>query len=76
MGVCPCGRIDVHQHFLPPVYAEALSRAGLRTVDGGMPVPAWSEAAALEMMDRQGIETAMVSLSSPSAHFLPLAERP
>ncbi len=73
---CPCGRIDVHQHFLPPVYAEALSRAGLRTVDGGMPIPAWSEAAALEMMDRQGIETAMVSLSSPSAHFLPLAERP
>lgn len=73
---CPCGRIDVHQHFLPPVYAEALNRAGLRTVDGGMPVPAWSEAAALEMMDRQGIETAMVSLSSPSAHFLPLAERP
>ena len=76
MGVCPCGRIDVHQHFLPPVYAEALSRAGLRTVDGGMPVPAWGETAALEMMDRQGIETAMVSLSSPSAHFLPLAERP
>ena len=73
---CPCGRIDVHAHFLPPVYAEALNRAGLRTVDGGMPVPAWSEAAALEMMDRQGIETAMVSLSSPSAHFLPLAERP
>ena len=76
MGVCPCGRIDVHQHFLPPVYADALNRAGLRTVDGGMPIPAWSEAAALEMMDRQGIETAMVSLSSPSAHFLPLAERP
>ena len=73
---CPCGRIDVHQHFLPPVYAEALNRAGLRTVDGGMPVPAWSETAALEMMDRQGIGTAMISLSSPSAHFLPLAERP
>ncbi len=73
---CPCGRIDVHQHFLPPVHAEALNRAGLRTVDGGMPVPAWSEAAALEMMDRQGIETAMVSLSLPSTHFLPLSERP
>ena len=28
------------------------------------------------MMDRQGIATAMVSLSSPSAHFLPIAERP
>jgi predicted TIM-barrel fold metal-dependent hydrolase len=28
------------------------------------------------MMDRQEIATAMVSLSSPSAHFLPPAERP
>ena len=28
------------------------------------------------MMDRQGIATAMVSLSSPSAHFLPIAGRP
>jgi len=73
---CACGRIDVHAHFLPDVYRDALSRAGLATLDGGFPVPAWSEAAALEMMDRQGIETAMVSLSSPSAHFLPPNERP
>lgn len=75
-GGCACGRIDVHSHFLPPVYAEALAKAGLKTLDGGMPVPAWSAEAALAVMDRQGIETAMVSLSSPSAHFLPVAERP
>jgi 6-methylsalicylate decarboxylase len=75
-GGCACGRIDVHTHFLPDVYAQALARAGLRTLDGGFPVPRWSAAAALEMMDRQGIATAMVSLSSPSAHFLPPAERP
>ena len=73
---CACGRIDVHAHFLPEVYAEALTKAGLTTVDGGMPVPAWSEQAALEVMDRQGIVTAMISLSSPSAHFLPVGERP
>lgn len=75
-GGCACGRIDVHAHFLPDFYVEALGRAGLRTVDGGMPVPAWSETAALEVMDRQGVATAMISLSSPSTHFLPLAERP
>ena len=75
-GGCACGRIDVHAHFLPEVYAQALARAGLRTLDGGMPVPAWSAAAAIAMMDRQQIATAMVSLSSPSAHFLPPAERP
>ena len=74
-GRCACGRIDVHAHFLPEVYARALDRAGLRTLDGGFPVPRWDAAAAVEMMDRQGIATAMVSLSSPSAHFLPLAER-
>jgi predicted TIM-barrel fold metal-dependent hydrolase len=74
-GGCVCGRIDVHQHFLPEVYAAALSKAGLRTVDGGMPIPAWSAQAALEMMDGQDIETAMISLSSPSTHFLPPGER-
>ncbi|PZQ65399.1 MAG: amidohydrolase [Phenylobacterium zucineum] len=72
---CACGRIDVHAHFLPAVYAEALDRAGLLTVDGGMPVPAWSADAAIEMMDRQQIATAMISLSSPSTHFLPPHER-
>jgi predicted TIM-barrel fold metal-dependent hydrolase len=70
------GRIDAHAHFLPDVYAAALSQAGLTRLDGGFPVPAWSAAAAIEMMDRQDIATAMVSLSSPSTHFLPPAERP
>jgi predicted TIM-barrel fold metal-dependent hydrolase len=75
-GGCACGRIDVHAHFLPDVYARALAGAGLATLDGGFPVPKWSAAAAIEMMDRQEIATAIVSLSSPSAHFLPAAERP
>jgi predicted TIM-barrel fold metal-dependent hydrolase len=75
-GRCACGRIDVHAHFLPDVYAQALARAGLATLDGGFPVPKWSAAAAIEVMDRQEIATAMVSLSSPSSHFLPPAERP
>src|ERR1700729_2304020 len=75
-GGCPCGRVDVHAHFLPDVYARALAGAGLTTLDGGFPIPKWSAAAALDVMDRQGIATAMVSLSSPSAHFLPPTERP
>lgn len=74
-GACACGRIDVHHHFLPDFYADALAKAGLKTVDGGMPIPAWSVEAALQVMDRQQIETAMISLSSPSAHFLPPAKR-
>jgi predicted TIM-barrel fold metal-dependent hydrolase len=73
---CACGRIDVHAHFLPEAYARALAGAGLTTLDGGFPIPRWSAAAALDVMDRQEIATAIVSLSSPSAHFLPPAERP
>jgi len=75
-GGCACGRIDVHAHFLPDVYARALDSAGLKTLDGGFPVPKWSPEAAIAMMDGQQIATAIVSLSSPSAHFLPPAERP
>ncbi|MGV8996460.1 MAG: amidohydrolase family protein [Parvibaculaceae bacterium] len=77
-GTCGCGAglTDVHAHFLPECYAAALNKAGLTVVDGGMPVPAWSEAAALEVMDRQGIATALISLSSPSTHFLPDGEKP
>jgi 6-methylsalicylate decarboxylase len=73
---CACGRIDVHAHFLPDVYVRALARAGLTTLDGGIPIPKWSVEGALGLMDRHQIATAMVSLTSPSAHFLPLGERP
>jgi predicted TIM-barrel fold metal-dependent hydrolase len=73
---CACGRIDVHAHFLPECYVEALKTAGLTTLDGGFPIPAWSGEAALAMMDRRRIETAMISLSSPSTHFLPAPQKP
>lgn len=72
---CSCGRIDVHAHFLPECYTAALTKAGLTLVDG-FPVPAWSRDEAIGLMDRQGIATAMISLSSPATHFLPEKERP
>lgn len=75
-ALCSCGRIDVHAHFLPECYLHALKKAGLKTLDGGFPIPAWSAEAALEVMGRQKIETAMISLSSPSTHFLPVEEKP
>jgi predicted TIM-barrel fold metal-dependent hydrolase len=75
-GLCTCGRIDVHAHFLPECYTRALEKAGLKSLDGGFPIPSWSAEAALAMMARQDIETAMISLSSPSTHFLPIDEKP
>ena len=67
---CTCGIVDAHSHFLPPVYAQALADAGLVTLDGGFPVPQWSEEKALEHMDRQGIKASMLSVSSPTVSFL------
>ena len=67
---CQCGLVDVHTHYLPPAYTQALSEAGLVTLDGGFPVPRWSEAGALEHMDKHQIEVAMLSVSSPSVGFL------
>ncbi|MFT3723252.1 MAG: amidohydrolase family protein [Hyphomonadaceae bacterium] len=74
--VCACGRIDVHAHFLPEVYTDALARHGLTRLDGGMPIPTWNTALALTTMDKMEIETAIVSVSSPSTHFLPVQEKP
>jgi 6-methylsalicylate decarboxylase len=57
-------RIDVHQHVLPPFYAKA------QTTHGGDPsgsvTPQWSPEIAIEFMDSQEIETAILSLSTPS----------
>ncbi|PKA68150.1 putative TIM-barrel fold metal-dependent hydrolase [Pseudomonas baetica] len=68
--LCNCGLVDVHAHYLPPQYTQALSDAGLVTLDGGFPIPAWSEAATLAHMEEHGIETLILSVSSPSVGFL------
>ena len=67
MGLCT---IDVHAHFLPPVYVEALKGAGLKSLDGGIPVPQWSEERALSVMDDTGIAGAVLSISSPHVSFV------
>ena len=67
---CTCGLIDVHAHCLTPTYKKALSDAGLTSLDGGFPVPEWTAQSALEVMDRDGIETMMLSVSSPSVGFI------
>jgi 6-methylsalicylate decarboxylase len=60
------GRIDTHHHIIPPVWAEAL-RAD--HYFGGQATPAWSPAAALELLDELGIGTAVVSVGRPGVHF-------
>jgi len=63
------GFIDVHAHFLTGSYVAQASAAGHEAPDGMPAWPGWSAAAHLELMDRTGIDTAVLSVSSPGTHF-------
>jgi 6-methylsalicylate decarboxylase len=57
-------KIDTHQHFLPKLYIDAV---GLDILNAAMPngvAPTWSEEAALAMMDENGIDEGILSISS------------
>ncbi len=64
------GWIDVHAHYLPPVYYEALRDARVTKLDGGIPIPRWNAEDSLGMMDRCHTATQILSLSSPSVQFV------
>jgi predicted TIM-barrel fold metal-dependent hydrolase len=62
------GRIDVHFHFLPEFYTDAARAAGrLPSISSGFPT--WTPEAARDVMDRHGIDTAIMSISQPGVHF-------
>jgi 6-methylsalicylate decarboxylase len=61
-------RIDVHFHYLSPEYREKMIDA-VGAWSDGFPAPHWSAEGALAMMDRMGIATGMLSVSSPGVHF-------
>ena len=65
------GRIDVHQHFLPPEFVTALN-GHTSGVPGWKPewgLPSWSAKGALAMMDEHETATGVLSLSTPGTHF-------
>ncbi|MGH9042337.1 MAG: amidohydrolase family protein [Acidimicrobiia bacterium] len=62
-------RIDVHHHVLPPFYLEAI-RATDYDRTGGIRFPEWHPQDSLEVMDRHGIDTAVLSVSTPGVAFL------
>ncbi|MEM3563616.1 MAG: amidohydrolase family protein [Candidatus Jordarchaeaceae archaeon] len=75
-STCPKGiemptkpyRIDVHHHIIPHEYVKSLQSRGI-TKPSGMTFPEWSETKMLEVMDRNGISTAITSISSPGVYF-------
>lgn len=60
-------RIDTHHHIVPPDYAAWLRRQGIAA--GGLPIPDWTPEAALALMDERGVETAILSVSTPGVHL-------
>ncbi|MFI9423082.1 amidohydrolase family protein [Streptomyces achromogenes] len=63
------GFIDVHAHFVTDSYVRLARAAGHERPDGMPAWPRWSARAHLELMDRCGIDTAVLSVSSPGTHF-------
>lgn len=59
------GCIDVHHHILPPEYVRLVGRAAIgRPAPNGL-VPDWNAATSLKVMDDNGVQGAVVSVSSP-----------
>lgn len=65
-------RIDTHHHAIPADYRAALRRAGIDEA-GGRALPDWTPEASLATMDALGVSTAILSVSTPGAGFLPTA---
>jgi 6-methylsalicylate decarboxylase len=62
-------KIDVHAHYIPDGYRAALQRAGHDNPDGMPWVPEWSSDEHVAVMDRLGIGTALLSISSPGVRL-------
>ena len=62
-------RIDVHHHILPPDYVATVGddRIGPLILAGR--TPEWTPAMSVEAMDRNGIATAITSISAPGLWF-------
>jgi predicted TIM-barrel fold metal-dependent hydrolase len=60
------GKIDTHQHIVPPSWARYLDDHGYF---GGQRTPPWSVEAAIAAMDEMRIATGVLSVSRPGVHF-------
>ena len=61
-------RVDVHHHAPFPEYVRRLTALGIGA-QPGVPFPQWEPADSLAMMDRLGIDLAVLSVGSPGFYF-------
>lgn len=63
------GVVDVHAHFVTASYIDAAVAAGHTHPDGMARWQSWSADDHLRVMDANGIERSVLSISSPGVHF-------
>ncbi len=63
--------VDVHTHFIPQSYLDALTDVGVSPKDVGFPLAVWNTQERLNLQDRNGIATEILSLSSPGLRYFP-----
>ncbi|KAJ7141280.1 hypothetical protein C8R44DRAFT_763118 [Mycena epipterygia] len=65
-------KIDVHAHYLPPAYTEALKRAGHLPGPDGFPwTPEWTVEDHLLFMEKTNVSKSILSCSTPGTHLIP-----
>jgi predicted TIM-barrel fold metal-dependent hydrolase len=69
----PLYRIDVHQHVVPPFWAQQLAKHG--GDQSGTVIPQWSPEIAIAFMDANQIQAGVLSLTAPSLTGWKGAER-
>jgi predicted TIM-barrel fold metal-dependent hydrolase len=69
----PTRTVDVHAHYVPAEYVRRLRAAGVTEPDGMPGYPTWDVSNALATIDRLGIATAILSISSPGVYTGDLA---
>jgi hypothetical protein len=60
-------KIDVHHHIFPKEYVDALKQAGVLNSQG-VDFPKWTADTSLKHMKKNGIQVAMLSISTPGVY--------
>ncbi|KAI3327493.1 hypothetical protein F4824DRAFT_518321 [Ustulina deusta] len=68
----PKQRVDVHHHFVPSFYAQALKDGG--GDPSGWIIPDWNLKRDLEFNDQENIAFTFLTITAPGAGILPLGE--
>lgn len=67
-GIVLAKRIDFHTHFVPDIYREGLTRAGVEAI-GRVPFPPWDMESQFARMEQLRIGRALLSISAPGVDF-------